>query len=308
MNRPRVPLGLESTRATLDRQACAEAGAALVEARLARGLTIHDVGAKLLLSPAQVAALEQVRPDAFYGAEFYAAALKKYATFLDVDTAALARVRIDPRSGDGSGQPSRRRAPAWPHVASAIPRPRNAFAVALGIVITTFAGWLLFSSIVTRPFRALDRRTQASRQPQKPAEPTTIQLTPTESVKPAPVTAEAAEPAAASILRPLSAVAGTWAPVTAMAASASDVGLGHIKVARDTWIFVRYENNSTVERRLTAGGEFVLSGRPVYLAIGESEGTEVVVAGQVIENARFTNKGQLRIGSAYLATLAAARQ
>ncbi|MCC6991582.1 MAG: helix-turn-helix domain-containing protein, partial [Acidobacteria bacterium] len=244
MTRPRVPLGLESTRATLNRQACAEAGAVLIEARKKLGLAVTDVSARLLLSPAQVKALELVQPEAFYGAEFYAAALKKYAAFLGVDSSAVDRARVEPASGPAGDQTPFRRGPVSVTTAApaVTPRPRNALVVAVGLIITTLAGWLLLSSIVVRPFRALDRRAETS--PPRPPQPTPA---PTETSEPvaaaaAPAVEETRDPAPAPMLTPISTVAEPAveaiapASVSAVASgedAAEDASVGRVKVAHD---------------------------------------------------------------------------
>jgi hypothetical protein len=75
---------------------------------------------------------------------------------------------------------------------------------------------------------------------------------------------------------------------------------GHISVARTTWVFVRYQDNSTVERVLSPGDRLVLRSVPVYLAAGEAPGAEIVIVGHPIDATQFNVNGQLRIGSAFL--------
>jgi hypothetical protein len=80
----------------------------------------------------------------------------------------------------------------------------------------------------------------------------------------------------------------------------SDERYGHVQVQRATWVFVRYRDNSTVERVLAPGQRFVLQGMPIYIAAGAASGAEVVLDGEAIDVDRFDVDGQLRIGSAFL--------
>lgn len=298
MTRPRVALGLESSRATLNRAACADVAVALIEAREGRKLTIQHVADRLLLSPAQVSALEHSDASAFYGAEFYAAALRKYAAFLAVDSPAIGRVVVGPQV-DASGAPLRRpeRSPAASGTSIGATRPRNGVRVAVGVVLTSLAGWLFMSSVVTRPSRSPEGRAQAARpQPDVP-------LVASPPPGPVQVPDEPVSESAAA-LTPISAVADPLpvAPVHAVATGLSaSTDAGRIHVSEPTWIFVRYANNSTVERRLRSGEEFRLRDVPVYVAVGTAQGTEVTVAGQRVDVEPFTANGELRIGAAYLA-------
>src|SRR5690348_16884372 len=98
MSRPRVSLGLEASRPTLNGPLCAELGRQLAAAREVKGLTIEQAAAQLLLTPRQVHALETVVAEAFYGADFYGIALRKYTVLLGLDAGLASQALVPPKS------------------------------------------------------------------------------------------------------------------------------------------------------------------------------------------------------------------
>ena len=97
------------------------------------------------------------------------------------------------------------------------------------------------------------------------------------------------------------------APDVASATTARAVSgnwVGYVRVPRATWVFVRYQDNSVVERVISPGDTFVLRDTPIYLAVGAAAGAEVVIDGERIDTNRFDVNGQLRIGSAFLSASA----
>jgi hypothetical protein len=109
-------------------------------------------------------------------------------------------------------------------------------------------------------------------------------------------------------------MSATLSPVVAAselrtAADDEDPGGRHgaVSVSTSTWVFVRYADNSTDERRIGAGTRFTFKAQPVYIAVGTAAGTTITVNGRVIDAAPFTANGQIRIGKAFLGTLVAGR-
>jgi hypothetical protein len=313
MTRPRVRLGLEASRATLNGTVCAQLGQLLAEARRARGLSVKDVAERLLLAPVQVTALEAVQPDAFYGADFYVTALRKYAALVDVDAALVSRALIRPEDRQAAVPAFKRgrRADAPSGLAIPnLPRPGSrALAVAAAVVVTMGAGWLVVSAVrgrtaATRNEMAADQTRAAmeaaAREPVvEPAAATPLaqMAAAVPEVEAAPVLPQP-EPARVA---PPKAVAVPTAPATSRAAARGAVG--HVRVAKRTWIFVRYVDKKTVQRGIGPDEEFVLEDRPTYLAVGVADNTDVVIDGQSINNALFTTNGQLRVDAQQFARL-----
>jgi hypothetical protein len=268
MKRPRLSLGLESSRPTLDEDVCVRIGRELAAERTSRQHTIREVAERLLLSPRQVHGMESADHDAFYSAAFYVTALRKYYALFDLQPSVIDSVLV----------------PAEPSAVSLpLPKPVSAFyargaAVSAGVSVLTavVAGtWLVSLGLEDE---------KAGGDP--PSAPLTLQHLVSQQLpmSMSRVGLEAPAPLIGSGGR------GDEAPE----------GFGHIRVATTTWVFVRYQDNSTVERILSPGHRFVLSGVPVYLAAGEAPGAEIVIGGESVDPERFTVNGQLRIGSAFL--------
>jgi hypothetical protein len=287
MNRPRVPLGLEALRATLNRTACAALGQQLAAARRDRGLSISEVASLLMLSPAQVTALEDVRPDAFYGAEFYTQALRKYLHAMELPEGEATKVLVGPVETN-RGPVFRRNTQAPPEpTADGRTRPWRSYvwsALGIGVVGLVAAGWWYLG---TREAGPAESSTPATAEPvmvgdhgaAPPAESTDY-----------PNDGPDTQPA---VIPPPVAPTSTLQPV-----SAGRPGnlAGTITVAHPTWIFIRYLDNSTDERGLGPGETFTLRATPVYIAIGSAPGTAVVIGGHPIDTASFIVNGQVRIG------------
>ena len=308
MTRPRVALGLEASRATLDRAACLRIGRQLAGARERLGLNVQSVATSLLLSPAQVKALEAVEPEAFYGADFYAKALKKYATLVGVESDLIERALVAPAStGDDSPPPflRGRTAAQRASASTAVPPPRKPVILAVALLVTVLGGWLLVSS-ARRQSPSLGDDTDRSGVPVPLSAPPPLAPPP-----PAPAPIATVSPAAPAVVDvptsvPEPSTAEAIEPLRA-ATDSQDV-VGHVKVAAPTWVFVRYGDNSTAERSLGPGQEFVLSRIPVYLVVGVAEGADVVIGGRTLDSSRFATNGQLRVGASQLASLATDRR
>ena len=269
MNRPRLPLGLEASRASLNSAVCEQLGQELATGRAARQLEVRDVAKRLLLSPAQVRGMEDADSEAFYSAEFYAAGVRKYAALVGVSSPLLDDVLESPLPDPAPSEvPPTVALARRLHVRSA---PLAAGAAVLLLLLV--GGWLVSLGV------ARGDEHETSQTPDLP----TLQHLITTTLPPAPSLVTLVSPAPES--------GGN---------AAADEGYGHISVARTTWVFVRYQDNSTVERVLSPGDRFVLRGAPIYLAAGEAPGAEVVIVGRPVDPARFNVNGELRIGSAFL--------
>ncbi len=268
MNRPRLSLGLESSRPTLDEAVCARIGRELTAERASRQWTIGEVAERLLLSPRQVQGMEGADRDAFYSAEFYVTALRKYHALLGLSSSLIDQVLVPAGLPDASLPPPK---PASTiHVGRA---PVFAGVAVLAVVVT--GGWLVSLGLGD------DRAGGDSPPPSLTLQHLVSHQLPMAMSR---VSLEAPRPSAESAFRD----------------DARGDGFGHIRVARTTWVFVRYQDNSTVERILSPGSRFVLRGVPIYLAAGDAPGAEIVIAGQSIDPEQFNVNGELRIGSAFL--------
>lgn len=299
MNRPRVPLGLEATRATLNRAVCLHVGRALAEARQEQDLSIQMVGSRLLLSPTQVAALEEVNADAFYSAEFYASALRKYAALLGVEPDQIDRVIVGPERTDTGPAAKLKRGRRSAEAPLVTVRPRKTAIAAAAVFVGALASWPIVSSFRSTPARATMALSSS------PSDVRTAEARPLESVVSPTVTARAEPTVVEAVDTPAVPVRqDERAAAVSLADTASETEVfGRVRVETPTWVFVRYANNATTERGLAAGDEFVLRQRPTYLAVGSAESVHVEIAGRVIDTAAFTANGQLRIGATPLARL-----
>jgi cytoskeleton protein RodZ len=261
MSKPGTLLRDES----LDARLCAEFGAELRRARGARGLTITEVGEKLLLSARQVRALEEVEFAAFHNSTFHLNALKKYAALTELDAAWLNRLNaasVRPEapaeheeSGASPGDGTRR----WPLFVG----------LAAVAIVAIVAGWY---ELRTRPVSldAMPRETVAAR--------------------PVPATRSPATPATI-------ASAGMVSPVAPIdGAAKGPAAFGALKALRPTWVLLRDAENTTTERSLAAGESLELESQPTYLAAGAAD-VELTIGGVAVDVSRFVANGGIRIGA-----------
>lgn len=290
MNRPRIALGLESSRASLNVDACAELGRAFSAARQSQKRDVREVAARLLLSTAQVNGLERADAEAFYSAELYLVAARKYDALLGLSSSLVDQLlvhAVDSAAADTRPQDAL-------SIATRV-RPRLLRPIVAGsmvaVVSLTVGSWLVIKGwplsdsaddTAAAAATALERRSSA---------PTMHHLV-TGHHPLAPIDVRLEPPA----FVPASSSPG--------AVLATGDGVGHIRVPRATWVFVRYHDNSVVERVIGSGETFVLRATPIYVAIGAASGAEVVLEGQRIDTSRFNVNGQLRIGSAFLSAAA----
>ncbi|MEO8482564.1 MAG: helix-turn-helix domain-containing protein [Acidobacteriota bacterium] len=293
MKRPRLDLGLEASRATLNEGECVRLGEVLGGARRARGLSVKDVGAKLLLAAAQVSALESVRADAFYSAEFYATALKKYAALMGLDAAETDHVLVRPIASSSSPAFKRGRGSVGASLAS-VPRPSRRVLLGAGIVVTAVAGGLLVAAVLERS--SARHASAASGNAALPPSP--------EPVAPDTQPQPALQPLEASPPTPFDETAP---PAMVPVSTAAPKSVGHLRVGQRTWVFVRFATGATLERTLGSGEELILKEVPTYIAVGTADDTSIEIAGQSIDTSLFTVNGQLRVGASQLARLVAMR-
>jgi cytoskeleton protein RodZ len=270
-----------SGESPLDTFLCAEMGAQLARVRTARGLSQAQVGEKLLLSIRQVKALEEVDFAAFHNATFYVKALRKYATFADVDPApvekiasAVAKPAIShgadlATSVDAEHHPSRR---SLAIVASA---------AAVTLVVGA-GGYLLWGRAPASSAAPTAAAAVQTPQPPPPA--------PAPAAAP-PVELPATEPAVVSA-SDLSQGAAVTASVAASLPPSTVFGTLRLKQA--TWIFLRDADNAVTERSAAEGEVVSLDSQPLYLAVGSTD-AELTVGGQPVDTARFVTNGQIRL-------------
>lgn len=257
----------------LDARLCAEIGAELARVRTARGLSVAQVGDRLLLSIRQVKALEEVDFAAFHNATFHVNALKKYAAFADLDpsliaaiASAVARPEVVPVAGAAPVDPSGGDEPS---------RRGLMLAASVLVVAAVFGagGYMLWA-----------RRGPAVHGTGEPAT----------GAVPTPV------PPPASIPEPLQP---TVAPVTvvplpqqesSLQAHLASSAFGSLRVPHSTWIFVRDADNVVIERTLADGEAIELELQPTYLAVGSTD-AELTIGTQPIDLSRFVANGQIRI-------------
>ena len=140
MNRPRIPLGLESARAALNHEACTRLGRLFADARAQRGLDVRDAAARLLLSPRQVVGLETADGDAFYSAELYLVAARKYDALLGLASPLVDEILVPPVLDT--------QAPVAPVAVARRPPVRLAAAASLAAAVTlAVGGWVVLRGI-----------------------------------------------------------------------------------------------------------------------------------------------------------------
>lgn len=289
MTRPRIDLGLQSSAARLNPQIAAQLGRMLEQARIEARLSIDAVSARLLLSPGQVRALEEGNPSVFYSASFHLAGLRKYASLLEIRSDLIDRVLIQPEeaaSDPESGQfkrpmDLRHRVEAM----ASMPRPSK------GVVASVAAGVTLVATALVARSVSQNAGTHDSVVAER-VDDAALRL---------PV-AGGRVPAAVTTLVRAELAPPPSVPARVQHASAGPPR-GRVRVGTTTWVFVRYRDNSTVERIVAPGQEFVLADYPIYVAVGAVDGTEVSVGGTVLDTSQFVTNDQVRIGAASLAQL-----
>lgn len=283
-----------SGESPLDRRLCAELGAELARVRETRGLSVAQVSEKLLLSPRQVKALEEVEFSAFHNATFHVNAMRKYAAFAGLD---LARVSTIATAIVPTGPPV---LPVTPDAADDADRQGMSLATALvALVLMAGAGGYYLWSRQPVPAPTTSSTPIAVSTPQPPP------VTPPAVVDGAAVAAlsgsEAmavstdtpAAPGSPTVTAPVVAPA---APVPAEAPTVPPVepGFGMVRVFHPTWVYIRDADNVVIEKTLGEGQTIAIDTQPTYLAVGTPD-VQLTIGGKRIELARFVTNGQVRI-------------
>ncbi len=291
----------------LDTRVCGQVGAACREVRTARGLTLAEVGERLLLSTRQVRALEDVDLSAFHNPAFFVAALRKYAGFTGVDRSVLDRLMPPARpavaaASDGPAVPARTVPDSGARRGLALV-VLSAAAVVLAVAVAARGGYSWWQNL--RP--AAQASAPAASSPPTSGAPS---LDPARVVAGAAIPqpsaapeAAQADPAPAADLAGASTALGT---ASAAPLQPSEVGapFGSVYVPRRTWMFLRYIDNSVVERPLADGERAVFEKPPVYLAVGSPD-AELTLGQQRVNTAPFIIQGQLRLRASDFNALAA---
>lgn len=264
---------------TIDTRVCAEIGAQLTRIRTERGLTVAEVGDRLLLSPRQVRALEGVDLAAFHNAAFYMTGLRKYAAFAGIDETLVARAStsepLELVPGHADTGPAVEDRPA-----------RSPWSlVGLGLAVVALAAVVYFRPQLTPPSMPVSPSGPAGAAAATPPEASSAT-----APEPAPLPPPSQEPGTTS---QATGTAGDATPSGA-AISSEPPGFGAVRVSRATWLFLRYADNTSVERPLADGETAVFEKEPVYLALGSPD-VELTVGGRRVNVLPFVVNGQLRV-------------
>jgi transcriptional regulator with XRE-family HTH domain len=268
-------------------------GARLAEARAAQGLSAEEVASRLLLSIGQVRGLERDDPTPFYSAGFYHQALTKYATLARLPPdelptppppAAEAPIRAPLRGGrvQSDSDPDATASGAHP----AHPLRRAAASTAVALAVLAAAIWWT-----------------GYRRPTPPPLSDEVGGTPIEPIQPERPQVERAPPTARPELAQLEPALDLTPDGPPPPGSAGTVATLRANTA--TWLFARFADGTTIERRLDAGAAHAFELSPTYLEVGSTDVT-LTVTGRTVDTVRWARDGRLRIGARAWATLASA--
>lgn len=283
-----------SSGEAFDSRLCADIGSQCQRFRTERNLTPEAVGKTLLLSKRQVSALESADASAFHNSRFYLAALHKYATFAGVDPALIERATPATRPSVIERDPIEEH-PRTPVDMGPVARGGLAMmsiaGVVVAVVVAAGGGYVWWQQAVES---SAARRGVSPAAP-APAPPTPPAVAMASAEVPAAPLPDAAPPSASPEPVPLAADPATSDPVPADPAPADLAApFGSVRVTRGTWIFLRYIDNSVVERPLAEGERAVFDKPPVYLAVGTPD-AELTLGNQRVNTAPFIVNGQLRV-------------
>lgn len=241
----------------------------LASARRSKGISVEFAARKLLLSTAQVRALEQGDSRAFYNQWFYQQALRKYAKYLDVPVP-VGEPLPDPLSlsreapGGDAGRPGGR---------ARVLGATDGLAAMAAVVV------MVAVMVGTREDSSRDRPLQP---PPAPDGPATVRP----ATSPVPAIADA-----------------TVAPSSAPEPGPQGVqSYGCVLVEEDAWIFVRYAEGAPVEERAIRGVPYRLTASPVYLAVGTTS-VQLRLRGRPVDVSPWFVNGLLRMGKTALSRL-----
>jgi transcriptional regulator with XRE-family HTH domain len=273
---------------------CRALGAELAAAREARGLSEEAMAARLMLSKRQLVSLEQAELTGFYGLSYFRMALRKYMTTVGLPIERLNRIDwsgADPVPTAASGDAS---APSVSFDDDST-RSRLPAAAAVVLVALSAAGYLFYSSRPEwLPFQT--PTISVAELPQATAD-----------AAPAPPAEElpGLAPSGTSTLAPEADLPPPPAEPVSVSAQETDAALEGIRVAvgSTTWVFARFEDNSTLERGIAGGASLDLERFPVYLAVGSADGVSLIVDGRRVPLTPYARNGQIRLSRQELATL-----
>jgi len=253
---------------------CRAIGHQLTAARDTRQLSVEAIASKLLLSKGQILGLEHADPSAFYSTHYFLRGLRKYMALLELpadlldepeDEGGLRLTLAD--TADAPGRPAAGRSHSW--IA-----PTAAVLVVLG------AGFALYLNRTGLPFTSAQ------------VESDTVSLAVASPLPAHPIQVPAATPLSVRA-QPASALISDGEPDSTV----------RVSVGKATWVFIRYPDNSVVERRLAAGEEIQVGPMPVYLAVGTAESVEVLVEDRPVALQPYIRNGQVRLTRPDLARL-----
>ncbi len=276
--------GLSAGDSPLDARACADIGVELARVRVARGLTLAQVGEQLLLSTRQVKALEEVEFSAFHNPGFHLKALRKYVVFAGIDTTLLNRVA----AAVARPEPVLTAAAADEPVVDEGARRGLVMVGSIVLLAAALAagGYFLWLRSPAAPASATTAA-QVEAPPPPPA--------PVAALQPAVVTAaEVAQAEAAQAEVAQAEVAPAGPAGNASPVSSTPGAFGAVRVLQPTWVFMRDADNNVVEKTLGAGESLEFEMQPTYLAVGSTE-VELTIAARRVDVARFVQSGQIRI-------------
>jgi cytoskeletal protein RodZ len=284
---------------------CRTIGAELAAARGARGLSEEAMARQLMLSKRQLVSLEQAELTGFYGLSYYRMALRKYMDALGLPTERLSRIDwsgADPVPSGGLSEPSI-------PVDDDSSRSRVPAAAAVVLVVLSATGYLFWTSRpawVAMPssdisVSELPAIPDASPAPLPTESPETQEAPTAESTEPWPAQTSSTESGPSADAEPPPPPADP-VPVSAQARDASLEGI-RLTVTGTTWVFVRFEDNSTLEQGIAGGSSLELERYPVYLAVGATDGVTLVVDGRRVPLAPYARNGQIRLSRQQLAAL-----
>ena len=185
-------------------------------------------------------------------------------------------------------------------------RSRLPAAAAVVLVALSAAGYLFYSSRPEwLPFQT--PTISVAELPSAPPAPPQGLPQATADAAPAPPAEElpGLAPSGTSTLAPEADLPPPPAEPVSVSAQETDAALEGIRVAvgSTTWVFARFEDNSTLERGIAGGASLDLERFPVYLAVGSADGVSLVVDGRRVPLTPYARNGQIRLSRQELATL-----
>ena len=260
---------------TLNKDACRAVGHLLSIARAERHLSPGAVMDRLMLSSAQLAGLERGESSAFWTPHFFEKALRSYAALLGVTSPLLDEVLLV--ASPILAAPTRNRV-----------GPTARLLVAAGLLVCFVGGSVAVCYSSRLPLVG----------------PSAVPgLRETTS---APVLAATAHPPRRQAA---SADAPTLRAASAATSSPTPLDRGRVVVAHTSWVFVRYPDNTVVERTLQPMQSLTLREWPIYLAVGsiganDADGVRFSWGDRTIDLTSFTRGNEVRIRAAQLVALA----